>query len=225
MRKVNNVYFDDSLYKEQICLHDITLLSGREHVLLLCSYPETEEFDDCLLTTDGPFRATLEGRHLHLSLPDIPKPLNCTLRISSKTGEFDETYHLHLYPSFSYKDRIGTYVNKGNKDQRITLMEDGNVKIETADLIDSLPQFRLHSKGMDSHSLALILPEGKYIDEEGTEFTLTPYVRFCPDKRALSVSLLLEAYKDGYCDKAYLCGEGDEDGIIGYDTFEWKEEK
>ena len=54
---------------------------------------------------------------------------------------------------------------------------------------------------------------------------MTPYVRFVPERKALFVALLLEAYRDGFCDKAYLCGEGDEDGIIGYDSFEWREDE
>ena len=101
MRQVSNVYFDDSVYKEQICLHDIHLLSERTHDLLLCAYPETEDFDDCLLEVDGPVTAERDGRHVRLTIGRIPEPSLARLRLSSPTGGFQEEYRLHLLSSLS----------------------------------------------------------------------------------------------------------------------------
>ena len=224
MKPVSNIYIDDCLYQDQINLYDVNLMAGREHVLRVRSYPE-QELDDMSATFQGPGRLVQDKGVLRLFLPELSEAVEGKLILQSPTGGFKESYRLHLFPAFDYSKRVGTYVNQRNKRQSIRLEKDGTVIIETDDLVDSLPPFRLEAKGMDSLSLKLLLPAGEYEGEEETQFVLTPNILFSSREKALLAAFHLEAYQDGMSDSCYLCGEGDEDGIIAYDTFVFMEQQ
>lgn len=218
MRKVSNIYFDDALYRDQIALHDIHLMAGRKHELHLCSFPEAP-FDDLKVEVQGNILVERKDDLLIVDVPGIREKVTAYLLLSSPTGGFREKFLLHLFPAFSYEDRIGLYVNERNKEQRIALLPDGRVEIETADLVDDLPLFRFENAKLDPLSLSLRLPIGPYEDQEGTQFQLLPNILFDASEKALHAAFFLEAYQEGLSDSAYLCGEGDEDGIVSYDRF------
>ena len=218
MRRISNVYLDDTFYHDQISLYDVHLMAGRKHRLRLLAYPD-RQISDLVGESDAPLSFSVVGNEIGIDLSSETEKRLVMLTLSSREYDFRETYRLHIFPSFAIVDRAGVYVNPARKRQRIVLGKDGHVLLDTDDMIDSLPVFQSEGGSLDPLSLKLSLPSFRHEDADGTEFILTSTILFDPVEPELHVAVHLEAYRDGLCDSAYLVGVGDEEGIVEYERF------
>lgn len=218
MSGISNVYLDDAKYGDQILLHDVYLMMGLRHRLTVRTYPCVLD-KELLLHTDSPLDVRAEGMDVLVDLEGEKEERVVRLEIEAKDRSFKEWYSLHLFPRVTREDLIGRYRCQRNKDQFLVLEKEG-AELELADLVDGLPLFRSVSWSLDPYSLRIALSFQKYVAPEGVTYSLQPYFRYNPVRKTVEGALCLEAVDEsGLTDDAYLLGEGDEDGIIGYDLF------
>ncbi len=224
---MTNIYFDDSLYEDNISVHDIVLFGGMKHVLKIKSYPDPK-VPPFVLDSEKNY-VCKEGDAVVIDLTDVDDEYDSNGYFSFDMGiilenNFVEKRKVHIYRPKNLDDLAGVYKCPDIPGKSITVDKDGTVTIDLDDRIDGVEPF---SGKFEFNPFSFKFKAKENFPSqtvEDVEFTLFAYISYDPKKSALKVAAQLSAF-DGYnSDSSYLIGFGDEDSGYEYDSFVNSEE-
>ncbi len=223
---MNNIYFDDSLYEDNISVHEIHLFAGIKHVLKLKSYPDPKV---------PPFEVDCEKSYVYKDGDAVVIDLTDVENEYDSNGYFSFDFEITLENNFAEKRKVFIYRPKNLQDfegvykcsdmpgKSITVKSDGTVTIDLDDHLDGIDPFT-GKLDFDPYSFKFKAKESfPSQNVEDVEFSLFAYISYDPKDNVLKVAALLSAY-DGYnSDSSYVIGFGDEDSAYEYDSFKKSE--
>ena len=151
--KIHNCYFQDKVYKEMISLHDVFLMLGRKHELVLETSPEVG-VSDWQGISDAPLSFTIEGKKFHIDLTKETKEREVKIVLSSKENDFSEWFLLHLFSPIRKEDLYGTYRCLDNKRQVLVLGEK-KTSLDLDDLADTSCLSKDHFSRLFKHETGI----------------------------------------------------------------------
>lgn len=214
--KIHNCYFQDKVYKEMISLHDVFLMLGRKHELVLETSPEVG-VSDWQGISDAPLSFTIEGKKFHIDLTKETKEREVKIVLSSKENDFSEWFLLHLFSPIRKEDLYGTYRCLDNKRQVLVLGEK-KTSLDLDDLADDLKAYESDGFSFDPLSMEISLKLKEQV-VDGVTFVAHPDFLYSPKRKTIVGACSLEAYSEEGRDEIYLIGDGDEDSTIERSSF------
>ena len=214
---INSLYFNSPEYGDNISIDDVTLLSGFCHLLKLASVPVTD-FSSFSIVCEKDYVSFADG-YLKIDLTSVDEKNDFDVIFHSPfLEESGYSFHFHLLPRINLDSFVGKFVNSNN-DKQVLIIEDQNKgSLDTQDFVDDLPILTF-TYDFDYKSLEFVFNIPKFINEEKTEFCFFLKGIIPKTNNGLMLNLCLLAQNEGFTDSVYLLGDGDEDGIVGYDFF------